>query len=42
MITIPFQALKYQGSAPGVTQTTIQIWDTEVTVGACFSKQAEF
>jgi hypothetical protein len=30
MITIPFQALKYEGSTAGVEQTTIQIWDSEV------------
>jgi hypothetical protein len=30
MITIPFQALKYEGSTPGVENTTIQIWDSEV------------
>lgn len=29
-ISMPFQALKYVGSAPGVTQTTIQITDTEL------------
>lgn len=30
-ITLPFQALKYQGAAAGVQQTTIQIHDTEQT-----------
>jgi hypothetical protein len=30
MITLPFQALKYEGSTAGVEQTTIQIWDSEV------------
>src|SRR4029077_16345826 len=33
IITIPYQALKYQGSTPGVPQTTIQIWDSEVISG---------
>jgi hypothetical protein len=33
IITIPFQALKYQGSAAGVPQTTLQIWDSEITSG---------
>ena len=31
MITVPFQALKYEGSTAGVENTTIQIWDSEVT-----------
>jgi hypothetical protein len=34
MITIPYQALKYEGTAPGVPQTTMQIWDSEVPVGS--------
>jgi hypothetical protein len=29
-VTLPFQALKYGGTTPGVPQTTIQIIDTEV------------
>ena len=33
MITIPFQCLKYEGTAPGLENTTIQIWDSEVTGG---------
>lgn len=31
VVTFPFQALKYQGSAAGVDQTTIAMVDTEVT-----------
>lgn len=30
-ITLPFQGLKYEGSAPGVENTTLQIVDTEVS-----------
>lgn len=30
-ITLPFQALKYEGAAPGIEQTTIQIFDTQQT-----------
>lgn len=30
-ITLPFQALKYEGSGAGIEQTTIQIFDTAVT-----------
>jgi hypothetical protein len=30
-ISLPFQALKYVGAAPGVDQTTIQLVDTEIT-----------
>ena len=30
-ITLPFQALKYEGAAPGVANTTIQIFDTQVS-----------
>lgn len=30
-ITLPFQALKYEGSGAGIEQTTIQICDTEVS-----------
>jgi hypothetical protein len=33
MITIPYQALKYEGATPGLQNTTIQIWDSEVTGG---------
>jgi hypothetical protein len=33
IITMPYQALKYQGVTPGVPQTTIQIWDSEVISG---------
>ena len=35
MITIPYQALKYEGAAArDVDNTTIQIWDSEVTAGS--------
>jgi hypothetical protein len=34
MITIPYQALKYEGTAAGVPQTTMQIWDSEVPAGS--------
>jgi hypothetical protein len=34
MITIPYQALKYEGAAAGVPQTTMQIWDSEVPAGS--------
>jgi len=30
-ITLPFQALKYEGAAAGVEQTTVQIFDTQVS-----------
>lgn len=30
-ITLPFQALRYEGAAPGVESTTIQIFDTQVS-----------
>lgn len=33
MITAPFQALRYQGTAPGVPSTTIRIVDTQAVAG---------
>jgi hypothetical protein len=34
MITIPYQALKYEGNTAGVPQTTMQIWDSETPAGS--------
>lgn len=31
VVTVPFQALKYQGSTPGIEQTTVRIVDTAAT-----------
>jgi hypothetical protein len=41
MITLPFQALKYQGVAAGVPQTTIQIWDSETPAGSLLRADEE-
>jgi hypothetical protein len=41
MITLPFQALKYQGTAAGIPQTTIQVWDSETPAGSLLRADEE-
>jgi tail tube protein len=41
MITLPFQALKYQGTTAGIPQTTIQIWDSETPAGSLLRSEQE-
>jgi hypothetical protein len=44
MITMPYQALKYQASpaaTSGIENTTIQIWDSEITSGLFMAREGE-
>jgi hypothetical protein len=41
MITIPYQALKYEGTAAGIPQTTMQIWDSETPAGSLLRADEE-